>query len=46
VLRGEEVRIDSKFLNRSSEQLEELTLEECDAILSFVNWRNEAKPEN
>lgn len=45
VLRGEEVRIDSKFLNRSTEQLEELSLEECDAILSFVHWRDEAKPE-
>lgn len=44
ILRGEEVRIDSKFLNRSTEQEEELTLEECDAIKSFVDWRNEAKP--
>ncbi len=41
ILRGEEVRIDSKFLNRSTDELEELTLEECDAILSFVNWRTE-----
>jgi hypothetical protein len=46
ILRGEEVRIDSKFLNRSTEQLEELTLEECDCILSFVNWRKEVKPES
>lgn len=46
VLRGEEVRIDSKFLNKTNEQLEELTLEECDAILSFVNWRNENSPES
>jgi hypothetical protein len=44
ILRGEEVRIDSKLLNRSTDQLEELTLEECDAILSFVNWRKEVKP--
>src|SRR3954462_1635790 len=44
ILRGEEVRIDSKFLNRSTEQEEELTLEECDAIKSFVDWRNEVKP--
>jgi hypothetical protein len=41
ILRGEEVRIDSKFVNRSSGEEEELTLEECDAILSFVNWRRE-----
>jgi hypothetical protein len=46
ILRGEEVRIDSKFLNRSTEQLEELTLEECDGIKSFVDWRKEFKPES
>src|SRR5882724_8254183 len=32
--RGEEVRIDSKFLNRDTEQMEELTLEEVDCIKS------------
>jgi hypothetical protein len=46
ILRGEEVRIDSKFLNRSTAQMEELTLEECDCILSFVAWRNEVKPQS
>jgi hypothetical protein len=45
VLRGEEVRIDSKFMNRDAEREEELSLEECDAIKSFVDWRNEFKPE-
>lgn len=44
ILRGEEVRIDTKIMNKSTEQLEELTLEECDAILSFVNWRKEVNP--
>lgn len=43
ILNGLEVRIDSKFLNRSTEQEEELTLEECDAILSFVKWRQSLK---
>lgn len=43
ILRGEEVRIDSKFVNPSTEQLEELTLEECDAIKSFVDWRASLK---
>jgi hypothetical protein len=38
ILRGEEVRIDSKFINPSTEQLEELTLEECDGIKAFVDW--------
>ena len=45
ILRGEEVRIDSKILNKSTGVEEELTLEECDAILSFVKWRTENKVE-
>jgi len=45
ILKGEEVRIDSKFLNKSTGQEEELTLEECDALLAFIAWRNEFKPE-
>lgn len=44
VLAGKEVRIDSKYMNRSTGKEEELTLEECDAILSFVSWFNEVKP--
>lgn len=45
ILQGNEVRIDSKYLNKETGQLEELTLEECDAILSFIDWKNEVKPE-
>lgn len=41
VLKGKEVRIDSKYPNKTTGQDEELTLEECDAILSFISWRNE-----
>lgn len=41
VINGKEVRIDSKYPNKSSGQMEELTLEECDAILSFIAWRKE-----
>lgn len=44
ILRGEEVRIDSKFLNRSTGQLEEITLEEVDCIKSFVDWKNANNP--
>lgn len=44
VLNGVEVRIDSKYMNKSLEQMQELTLEECDAILSFISWRNENAP--
>ncbi len=45
VLEGKEVRIDSKFTNPQNGQEEELTLEECDGILSFVRWYKETKPE-
>jgi hypothetical protein len=44
ILNGEEVRIDSKFINQETNELEELTLEEVDCIKSFVDWRNENKP--
>lgn len=44
ILEGQEIRINSKFVNPSTEQLEELTLEEVDCIKSFVDWRNAAKP--
>lgn len=42
-IEGTEVRIDSKYVNTVTGQPEELTLEECDAILSFIRWR-EATP--
>lgn len=45
VLKGVEVRIDSKYLNKTTGIEEELTLEECDAILSFLKWREENRPE-
>jgi len=39
ILNGDEVRIDSKFVTRSTGYEEELTLEEVDCIKSFVDWR-------
>lgn len=45
IIQGKEVRIDSKYLNRTSEQLEELTLEECDAILSYKKWYADTEKE-
>jgi hypothetical protein len=39
ILNGQEVRIDSKFLNRSAGQLEELTFEEVECIKSFIDWK-------
>jgi PD-(D/E)XK nuclease superfamily protein len=44
ILRGEEVRIDSEFLNRSNDKMEELTLEEVDGIKSLVDWKNVNEP--
>lgn len=44
VLKGIEVRVDSKYENPTTGEMEELTLEECDCILSFVNWFKEVKP--
>ncbi len=43
VLQGKEVRIDSKYPNRDGIE-EELTLEECDCIISFANWFKEENP--
>lgn len=45
ILQGKEVRIDSKYTNKTTEQDEELTLEECDAVLSFLAWRTEMEKE-
>jgi hypothetical protein len=41
ILQGKEVRIDTKYINKSSDKEEELTLEECDAILSFLKWKTD-----
>lgn len=44
IFRGDEVRIDSKFINRSKSDVdtpyeEELTFEEVECIISFLDWR-------
>jgi hypothetical protein len=44
ILRGEEVRIDSKFTNKTTGELEELTFPEIDCIKAFVDWRELTKP--
>ncbi len=38
ILSGYEVRIDSLYENPKNGHLDELTLEECDSILSFKKW--------
>ncbi|HEC30466.1 MAG TPA: hypothetical protein ENI66_00430 [Candidatus Yonathbacteria bacterium] len=43
IICGEEVRIDSEFSD-SKGKVSELTGEEIDAVLSFINWNNKVKP--
>lgn len=45
LLNGKTVTMDSKYVNPSTEKEEELTLEEYECLLSFVNAWNELKPE-
>lgn len=45
IMQGKEVRIDSTYLNKSLGEQQELTLEECDAILSFLAWKKEKQEE-
>jgi len=43
--KGNEVKIDSKYLNTITEQLEELTVEEYTNVKSFADWIAVTKPE-
>ena len=43
--KGEEVKIDAKYLNKETGILEELNAEELTAIKSFVDYLNDNKPE-
>ena len=40
-----ELRIEDKFLNSSTGNYEDLTVDEWEAIMSFVDWRKEFNPE-
>lgn len=44
IIGGYEVRMDSKYLNRSNGRIEELSLEEYDGVASFARWNMEVKP--
>jgi len=44
IIAGDEVRIDSKFVNPSTGQAEELTAEEIRHIMSFLEWQDAVKP--
>jgi hypothetical protein len=41
---GKIIVMDSQYLNNTTEQMEELTLEEYEYIMSFVQWFEENKP--
>ncbi len=44
-LSGRKVNMTDKFLNHTTEQDEELTVEEYECLLSFVRWFEEVNPE-
>lgn len=45
ILKGAEIKMDAKYLNPTTEELEELTVQEYECLMSFVDWLNETKPE-
>ena len=45
LLKGQTVKMDDKYINGTTELLEELTLDEWNCIMSFANWYNEVKPD-
>lgn len=44
LLDGVEVKMDSKYVNPTTEEMEELTLQEYECLMSFVDWYNTCKP--
>lgn len=44
LLNGKEVKMEDSYINNSTEKLEPLTLEEYEAIMSFVAWHKETNP--
>ncbi|MBT9167794.1 MAG: hypothetical protein DDT19_01137 [Syntrophomonadaceae bacterium] len=45
ILAGEEFRIDTKVLDKTSGEMVELSLEELICVKSFCDWRDSVKPE-
>jgi hypothetical protein len=45
ILNGEEFKIDTKVMDKTSGEMTELTLEELICVKSFCDWRDEVKPE-
>lgn len=45
LIEGKAVSIDAKYKNNSTGEDEELSFEEYDCLMSFVQWHKDAKPE-
>lgn len=45
IIEGKTVNMDSKYTNPSTEKEEELSLEEYECLMSFVDWYEKFKPE-
>lgn len=45
LVHGKEITMDAKYPSKITGQLEELSVQEYEAILSFADWFNETKPE-
>jgi hypothetical protein len=45
LIMGNDIEMNTPFKNPSTEQYEELTVEEWEAVMSFVAWWKEVKPE-
>lgn len=46
ILAEKEVRIDSKYPNRETGQMEELTLDEIECIKSFLDWKHDIEEDH
>jgi hypothetical protein len=44
LMNGKVIKMDSKFVNRDSGTMEELTSSEYEAVMSFVSWFERVKP--
>jgi len=43
--KGKEIAIDAKFLNKETQEMEELTAEEYANLIAYRNWLDEIKPQ-
>lgn len=46
LLKGETIKMDEKFMNPTTEQPEELTVEEYEAVMNFADWYSDLAKEH